>query len=49
MTCVLLQIVQEAEKRKKMAKRKDYYKILGVFQSADQRDIKQVVDNLCRR
>ncbi len=49
MACVVLQIVQEAEKRKKMAKRKDYYKILGVVQSADQHDIKQVVYNLCRR
>ena len=35
------QIKQEAEKRKKMAERKDYYRILGVTVSADQRDIKQ--------
>ena len=49
MACIVLQIVQEAEKRKMMAERKDYYKILGVAQSADQRDIKQVAAGyLCR-
>mmetsp|Transcript_9180 Transcript_9180/g.27574 ORF Transcript_9180/g.27574 Transcript_9180/m.27574 type:complete len:464 (-) Transcript_9180:80-1471(-) len=35
------QVLHEAEKRKKMAERKDYYKVLGVGKTADQRDIKQ--------
>jgi hypothetical protein len=37
-----LQLYAEAEKRQKMAKRKDYYKILAVDQSASSRDIKSV-------
>lgn len=36
------QVVQEAEKAKKMAERKDYYAILGVTQEANARDVKQV-------
>lgn len=36
------QLYAEAEKQQKMAKRKDYYKILGVDQSASTRDIKTV-------
>lgn len=36
------QVVQEAEKAKKMAERKDYYTILGVTQEANARDVKQV-------
>jgi hypothetical protein len=36
------QLYAEAEKQQKMAKRKDYYKILGVDQSASTRDVKSV-------
>lgn len=46
---VVLQLYAEAEKRQKMAKRKDYYKILSVDQSASSRDIKSVsVNCTCR-
>jgi len=38
----MLQLYAEAEKQQKMAKRKDYYKILGVDQSASTRDVKSV-------
>lgn len=37
-----LQILQEAERKLKMSKRKDYYKMLSVEQSASSRDIKRV-------
>jgi hypothetical protein len=39
---VCLQLYAEAEKQQKMAKRKDYYKILGVDQTASTRDVKKV-------
>lgn len=35
------QLLHEAEKKQKMAERKDYYKILGVDREADIRDIKR--------
>lgn len=44
----VLQLYAEAEKRQKMAKRKDYYKILAVDQSASSRDIKSVSKGVCR-
>jgi DnaJ family protein C protein 3 len=42
------QLYAEAEKRQKMAKRKDYYKILAVDQSASSRDIKSAYRKLAK-
>lgn len=36
------EVMQEAEKRLKMSKRKDYYKILGIEKTASDREIKRV-------
>lgn len=43
------QVLREAEKRKKMSERKDYYKILGVGQSAHPREIKQAYRQLAKQ
>jgi DnaJ family protein C protein 3 len=40
------QLFHEAEKREKMAQRKDYYKILQVDKSADARDVKRAYKRL---
>lgn len=45
----LLQLVQEIEKAQKMAARKDYYKILGIAQSAHEREIKQSYRDMARK
>lgn len=39
----------EAEKRLKMSKRKDYYKILGVEKSADEKEIKRAYRELAKK
>lgn len=43
------QVYREAEKRKKMAARKDYYKILGVAGSAHPREIKQAYRKMAKQ
>jgi DnaJ family protein C protein 3 len=43
------QLYAEAEKQQKMAKRKDYYKILGVDQSASTRDVKSAYRRLAQQ
>ncbi|GFR39803.1 hypothetical protein Agub_g291 [Astrephomene gubernaculifera] len=43
------ELYREAERRLKMSKRKDYYKILGVDSSASDRDVKKAYRDLARK
>ena len=47
-TCCL-QLVMEIEKAQKMAARKDYYKILGIAQTAQEREVKQSYREMARK
>ncbi|KAL3157708.1 hypothetical protein ABBQ32_012141 [Trebouxia sp. C0010 RCD-2024] len=45
----LQQLVLEIEKAQKMAARKDYYKILGIAQTAQEREVKQSYREMARK
>ena len=44
-----VQLAREAERRLKMAKRKDYYKVLGIDKTAGDREIKRAYRDLAKK